>query len=60
MKLEEAIEELKTFNSMTFETNFVSFSKALQLAIEALKRCKNFRDNSQTWGYELLPGETEE
>jgi len=33
---------------------------AAKLGIEALNRCKNFRDNSLNWGYQSLPGETEE
>ena len=60
MTIDKAIEELQNWNSATFETRFVSFSAALNLGIEALKRCKRFRDNSRTWGYKPLPGETEE
>jgi len=33
-------------------------ASALRLSIEALKRCKNFRDNSITFGYDPLPSET--
>ncbi len=60
MTINEAIKELKTWNSATFEVSFVSFSNALQLGIEALKREKECRENAPRENWLLLPRETKE
>jgi len=60
MKIDKAIKELREYNGETFETRFITFSKALQLGIEALKRVK---DNPIVPTFHLrarLPGETKD
>ncbi len=55
MTIDEAIKEFDNYNSATFETRFVTFSEALQLGFEALKR---ERENRQGTFSIPLPGET--
>ncbi len=59
MTIDEAIKELQNWNSQTFETHFVTFSKAQQLGIEALKVIKGSRRVGSVIISPLLPGETE-
>ena len=58
MKIVEAIEELEEFNAATFDTRFVTFTEALQLGIEALKRLEEMRRAQSTGWRGLLPRET--
>ena len=60
MTIDEAIKLQGELKSLLPEVGFNKYIASTQLGIEALKRCKNFRDNSQTWGYMSLQGETEE
>lgn len=59
MTEDEAIKELQHFNIATFETYFITFKKAINLGIEALKRVKEIREGSGRFQYrDPLPGET--
>jgi len=60
MQIDKAIEILQDL--LTTEPQWPPDDRrdAVRLGIEALRRCRNFRDNSQTWGYSPLPGETKE
>jgi len=60
MTLAEAIEIVKDYNSSTFETSYVPFSKALQLVIEAGKLVEVLRAGLPRNVVKLLPGETRE
>lgn len=60
MTIDEAIKILTPIIKDCSEYPHDDYYFALKLGIEALKRCKNFRDNSQTWGYLPLLGETKE
>jgi hypothetical protein len=60
MTLDEAIEVLQDLLGEGPYFRPEKRIEAVKLGIEALKRWKNFRDNSQTFGYSPLPGETEE
>jgi len=59
MTIDEAIKELQDWNSQTFETRFVTFSKAKELGIEALKRVNDMRISPCTTSDEILPGESD-
>ena len=58
MKIDKAIKELSEYNGETFETRFVTFSKALQLGIEALKEIERIRSHKDFDATIYLPGET--
>lgn len=60
MTIDEAFEELRNYNSATFETRFVTFSAALQLGIEALKAWKTHCRYMAPPEHWMLPGETKE
>jgi len=58
LKIDKAIKELSEYNGETFETRFVTFSKALQLGIEALKEIERIRSHKDFDATIYLPGET--
>ncbi len=60
MNLDEAIEIKEHPPKTRYTWDIQRINEADRLSIEALKRCRNFRDNSQTFGYDPLPGETED
>ena len=60
MTIDEAIEELKGWNSKTFEVSFVSFSEAIKLGIEALIRIRSLRNIGYFAPAISLPGETKD
>lgn len=59
MTIDEAIKIKEKGQRATLPVYDPRWKEADKLSIAALKRCKNFRDNSQTFGYLPLPGETE-
>ena len=60
MTLDEAIKEMQGYNSKTYETNFITFTRALGLGIEALK-LELLRRGKEPFVYlGHLPGETKE
>ena len=60
MTIDEAIKILSDANyGGTFSTG-LNFREAIELSIEALKRCRTLAQNSPLWAAKPLPGETEE
>jgi len=60
VKLEEAIEFNNALRKDLVVKGLLTFAKALQLGIEALKQVKESRFDPSSWEPRLLPGETKE
>ena len=58
MTIDEAIELLNRHIGTSYIKEPERFAGALQLGIEALKRCKVLATNSPLWAAKPLPGET--
>jgi len=59
MTIDEAIKQLEESDWFTTVNHTPEYSKAIQLAIEALKRLQDLRVDFELLASELLPGETE-
>ena len=60
MKINEAIKTLKDIRQGLCATFPAEYKDALQLGVEALKRCRVLAQESKLWAAKPLPGETKE
>lgn len=60
MTIDEAIEILTLDVKGSTKIAYDDWQSALNLGIEALKRCKYLEEHTDRWARVLLPGETKE